>query len=67
MTTVVTHSSHLAVRNLRILYRQPVYLAFTLVQPMVWLLLFSQLFEREWSCPGSGTSRTSRTLRPVSS
>jgi ABC-2 type transport system permease protein len=54
MTTVVTHSSHLAVRNLRILYRQPVYLAFTLVQPMVWLLLFSQLFERVVELPGFG-------------
>jgi ABC-2 type transport system permease protein len=57
MTTVVMHSSHLAVRNLRIMYRQPVYLAFTLVQPMVWLLLFSQLFERVVDLPGfSGTS-----------
>ena len=54
MTTVVRHSSHLAVRNLRILYRQPVYLAFTLVQPMVWLLLFSQLFERVVDLPGFG-------------
>lgn len=54
MTTVVTHSSHLAVRNLRITYRQPVYLAFTLVQPMVWLLLFSQLFERVVDLPGFG-------------
>ncbi|HEU4541496.1 MAG TPA: ABC transporter permease [Jiangellaceae bacterium] len=54
MTTLVAHSSHLAVRNLRITYRQPVYLAFTLVQPMVWLLLFSQLFERVVDLPGFG-------------
>lgn len=54
MTAMVTHSSQLAARNLRILYRQPVYLAFTLVQPMVWLLLFSQLFERVVDLPGFG-------------
>ncbi len=54
MTTVVAHSSHLAVRTVRILYRQPAYMAFTLIQPMVWLLLFSQLFERVVDLPGFG-------------
>lgn len=64
MTTAVTHSSHLAVRNLRITYRQPVYLAFTLVQPMVWLLLFSQLFERVVDLPGFGDTNYVAYLAP---
>ena len=64
MTTVITHSSHLAIRNLRITYRQPVYLAFTLVQPMVWLLLFSQLFERVVDLPGFGDTSYVAYLTP---
>ncbi len=64
MTTAITHSSHLAVRNLRIMYRQPVYLAFTLVQPMVWLLLFSQLFERMVDLPGFGDTSYVAYLAP---
>lgn len=64
MTTAITHSSHLAVRNLRIMYRQPVYLAFTLVQPMVWLLLFSQLFERVVDLPGFGDTSYVAYLAP---
>lgn len=54
MSTIVKHSSYLTVRSLRIFQRQPAYLAFTLLQPMVWLLLFSQLFERVADLPGFG-------------
>lgn len=52
MSTLVAHSGHLATRSLRTLSRQPAYLAFTLVQPMVWLLLFGQLFQRVAELPG---------------
>lgn len=54
MATVITHSAYLTGRSLRILRREPAYLAFTLLQPMVWLLLFSQLFERVTDIPGFG-------------
>lgn len=54
MLTSVQHSAFLTVRSLRFLRREPVYLAFTLLQPMVWLLLFSQLFERVVDIPGFG-------------
>lgn len=54
MVTTIKHSAYLAGRSLRFLQREPVYLAFTLLQPMVWLLLFSQLFERVVDLPGFG-------------
>lgn len=54
MSTAIAHSVYLTGRSLRILRREPVYLAFTLAQPMVWLLLFSQLFERVSDIPGFG-------------
>lgn len=64
MTTAIAHSSQLAARNMRIVYRQPVYLAFTLIQPMVWLLLFSQLFERVVDLPGFGSTNYVAYLAP---
>ena len=42
---LVAHSSYLSVRSIRALVRQPVFLVITLIQPMVWLLLFGALFE----------------------
>lgn len=54
MLTSMRHSSYLTVRYLRFLRREPAYLGFTLAQPMVWLLLFSQLFERVVEVPGFG-------------
>ena len=52
MSTIVAHTSSLTARHLRWLRREPAYLMFTLAQPMVWLLLFSQLFERIVDIPG---------------
>lgn len=54
MTTTLRHSTFLAGRSMRILARQPAYLFFTLFQPMVWLLLFSQLFSKVTDVPGFG-------------
>lgn len=57
MTTLAVHSGQLTLRGLRTLLRQPVYVAITLVQPMIWLLLFGQLFRRIADLPGfSGAS-----------
>ena len=59
------HSWLLTVRALRTLARQPMYLAFTLVQPMVWLLLFGQLFTRgSPTCPASGATSYLDYLTP---
>jgi ABC-2 type transport system permease protein len=42
----------LTVRAVRALLRQPAYAAMTLVQPMIWLLLFGQLFRSVVEIPG---------------
>ena len=44
MTALLTQTTQLTGRALRALLRQPIYIAFTLVQPMLWLLLFGALF-----------------------
>jgi ABC-2 type transport system permease protein len=45
----------LYVRVMRNLSRQPIWIFFMLVQPMFWLLLYSQLFRRITDLPGFGT------------
>lgn len=55
MTTMVADSAHVAARHLRALLRQPYYVAVTLVQPVIWLLLFDQLFRRVVQIPGLAT------------
>ena len=39
-------------RNLR---REPIWIALLLIQPMIWLLLYGQLFERVTALGGFGT------------
>jgi ABC-2 type transport system permease protein len=48
----VSHSGYLTVRSVRALIRQPWYVAVTLVQPIVWLLMFGQLFKSIVHTPG---------------
>jgi ABC-2 type transport system permease protein len=48
----VHHTRRLGLRHLRALWRQPAYVFITLVQPIIWLLLFSQLFHRVTEIPG---------------
>jgi ABC-2 type transport system permease protein len=45
LSAVVSDPLHLAGRGVRALLRQPWFVAVTLVQPVVWLLLFGALFE----------------------
>ncbi|HST86191.1 MAG TPA: ABC transporter permease, partial [Kineosporiaceae bacterium] len=60
----LAHSAFLTVRLLRTLSRQPIYLAFTLIQPMIWLLLFGQLFKRLADLPGFGANSYLEYLTP---
>jgi ABC-2 type transport system permease protein len=46
------HTRCLALRHLRALWRQPAYVVITLAQPIIWLLLFSQLFTSVTRIPG---------------
>lgn len=52
MTALATHTGVIAAGRLRALRREPAYLALTLAQPLVWLLLFGPLFERLTELPG---------------
>jgi ABC-2 type transport system permease protein len=54
MTAALAQTKSMTVRHLRELWRQPWYVAITLVQPIVWLLLFGALFERVVEIPGFG-------------
>jgi ABC-2 type transport system permease protein len=55
MTALATHSAHLTWRSVRALLRNPGYLAITLVQPVMWLFLFGQLFKKVVEVPGFAT------------
>jgi ABC-2 type transport system permease protein len=48
------HTLYLALRDLRALWRQPWFVAVTLVQPLIWLLLFGELFKSMADLPGFG-------------
>ncbi|HWE32777.1 MAG TPA: ABC transporter permease [Solirubrobacteraceae bacterium] len=50
--TLVRQTGYMTLRHLRELYRQPWFVAVTLVQPIVWLLLFGALFKKIVDIPG---------------
>lgn len=50
--TAVTHAALLTVRLLRGTWRIPMFMVMNLVQPMIWLLLFGQLFKSVIEIPG---------------
>jgi ABC-2 type transport system permease protein len=53
MTAIaLRHSWYLTHRSLRTLLRQPAYAAMTLIQPVIWLLLFGALFKSVVQIPG---------------
>jgi ABC-2 type transport system permease protein len=43
--TTLRHSWYMTLRQLRALFRQPAWVAITLVQPIVWILLYGALFQ----------------------
>ena len=59
MTLAVRHTWFMVGRQLRNLMREPIWIALLLVQPMVWLLLYGQLFKRVTNLPGGGFGTTS--------
>ncbi len=54
MTLAVRHTWFMVGRQVRNLMREPIWIALLLVQPMVWLLLYGQLFKRVTNLPGGG-------------
>lgn len=62
--TLAAHTWYMAVRDMRNLVRQPWYIAFTLIQPMIYILLFSELFKRVVQIPGFGSGSYIAFLTP---
>jgi ABC-2 type transport system permease protein len=62
--TAVQHSSYMMVRYVRALMRQPAWIFVTLVQPVIWLLLFGALFERTVDIPGFASDSYIEFLAP---
>ena len=56
MTLALRQTWYMTQRGLRELFRQPVWVAITLVQPMIWILLYGQLFKYLGTVPGFGGS-----------
>jgi ABC-2 type transport system permease protein len=50
--TLARQTIYMTIRHLRELWRQPWFIAVTLVQPVIWLLLFGALFKRIVEIPG---------------
>ena len=61
---VVTQTLYLCGRVLRNLSRQPIWIVVMVVQPMFWLLLYSQLFRRITDLPGFGATSYIDYLTP---
>jgi ABC-2 type transport system permease protein len=55
VATLLVHSWLLTARGLRAILRQPAYAAITLIQPIIWLLLFGELFKSVIHVPGFST------------
>ena len=53
---LLQHSVYLTARSLRTLWRQPTFAAMTLIAPIIWLLLFGQLFRSVVHIPGFSTA-----------
>jgi ABC-2 type transport system permease protein len=62
--TTIQHSLYMTQRHLRNLLRQPFWVVFTLVQPVIWLLLYGQLFKRVVELPGFQTGSYITFLTP---
>lgn len=64
MTTFVTHTGYVTGRWLRAFSRQPAYMAISLAQPLIWLLIFGQLFKTVATLPGFGSGSYIDFLTP---
>ncbi len=57
-------TGHMTVRHLMALWRQPWWIAVSLVQPVIWLLLFGALFHSVIDIPGFGSDNYIQFLAP---
>lgn len=64
MTHVITDTLFMTQRHFRNLLRQPAWILISLVQPVVWLLLYGALFRRIVEIPGFGAASYIDFLTP---
>jgi ABC-2 type transport system permease protein len=63
--TVARHTWFMTVRQARNLMREPIWIVLLLVQPMVWLILYGQLFKNLTRLGGFGTTSYITFLAPA--
>jgi ABC-2 type transport system permease protein len=63
--TIARHTWYLTLRQARNLMREPIWIALLLVQPMVWLILYGQLFKNVTRLGGFGTTSYITFLAPA--
>ena len=54
--TLARHTWFMVGRQARNLMREPIWIALLLIQPMIWLVLYGQLFKRVVHLGGFGTT-----------
>jgi len=64
MTTALRHTWYMTKRQMRMLFRQPVWIAITLVQPIIWILLYGQAYKNITRLGGFGTTEYLTYLTP---
>lgn len=65
MIVVARHTGFMVVRQARNLMREPIWIALLLVQPMIWLILYGQLFKNVTRLGGFGTASYVTFLAPA--
>lgn len=63
--TAARHTWFMVVRQARNLMREPIWIALLLIQPMIWLVLYGQLFKRVVHLGGFGTASYITFLAPA--
>jgi ABC-2 type transport system permease protein len=63
--SVLSHTWYMTVRQARNLMREPIWIVLLLVQPMVWLILYGQLFKNVTRLGGFGTGSYVTFLAPA--
>jgi hypothetical protein len=63
--TAVRHTWFMVERQTRNLMREPIWIALLLIQPLVWLVLYGQLFRRVVHLGGFGTTSYVTFLAPA--
>lgn len=64
MSTFIADTLHMLLRHIRTTLRIPIWIAVTLVQPVIWLTLYGQLFRRVVEIPGFAADSYIQFLTP---